>query len=108
MRAREVRNPIDAFIGFDWDEWNTSKNWDKHRVSPDEAESIFFHDPLLLCSDEGHSRGEKRYQAMGETSAGRRLLVVFTVRGKLIRVISVRDMNRREARECTRYEKENS
>ena len=108
MRSRESENLVETCSGFDWDEWNTSKNWDKHRVSPQEAESIFFHDPLLLRSDAGHSRQEKRYLAMGETPAGRGLLVVFTIRRKLIRVISARDMNRREAEAYRRYEKENS
>jgi uncharacterized DUF497 family protein len=97
VRSREPENQVESCAGFDWDEWNTSKNWNKHRVSPDEAESIFFHDPLLLRSDAGHSMRERRYLAMGETPAGRGLLVVFTVRRKLIRVISARDMNRREA-----------
>jgi hypothetical protein len=54
-RSRESENPVESCIGFDWDEWNASKNWNKHRVTPDEAESIFFHDPLLLRSDAGHS-----------------------------------------------------
>jgi uncharacterized DUF497 family protein len=108
VRTREPQDLLESCIGFDWDEWNTSKNWDKHRVSPDEAESIFFHDPLLLRSDAGHSTREKRFLAMGETPIGRGLLVVFTIRGKLIRVISARDMNRREAEAYTKYEKENS
>lgn len=108
MRARKPKDPLEACIGFDWDEGNTSKNWDKHRVGPDEGESIFFHDPLLLRSDIGHATREKRYHALGETTAGRRLLVVFTVRRKLIRVISARDMNRRETEAYARYEKENS
>lgn len=108
MRSRKPEQLIETCVGFDWDEWNTSKNWNKHQVTPEEAESIFFHDPLLLRSDAGHSMREKRYLAMGETSAGRGLLVVFTVRNKLIRVISARDMNRREMEVYTRYEKENS
>ena len=108
MRARGTENLLESCIGFDWDDWNTSKNWEKHRVTPEEAESVFFHDPLLLRSDTGHSIREKRYLAMGETPAGRGLLVAFTVRRKLIRVISARDMNRREGEAYTRYEKENS
>ena len=108
MRARKPEELLETCIGFDWDEWNTSKNWDKHRITPEEAESIFFHDPLPLRSDEGHSIRERRHLAMGETPAGRGLLVVFTVRKKLIRVISARDMNRRETEAYTRYEKENS
>ncbi|HEY5056044.1 MAG TPA: BrnT family toxin [Acidobacteriaceae bacterium] len=101
-------NPLEACIGFDWDEANTSKNWDKHRVSPEEAESIFFHDPLTLMSDHAHSLQEARFQALGETPVGRRLLVVFTVRRKLIRVISARNMNRRESEAYAKHEKANS
>ncbi len=108
MRVGGTENLLESCIGFDWDEWNTSKNWEEHRVTPEEAESIFFHDPLLLRSDTGHSTREKRYLAMGETPAGRRLLLAFTVRRKLIRVISARDMNRRETEAYRRYEKENS
>jgi hypothetical protein len=108
VRTHKPADPIESCVGFDWDESNSSKNWQKHRVSPDEAESIFFHDPLLLRSDTEHSVREKRYAAMGETPAGRRLLVVFTIRRKLIRVISARDMTRRESEAYTRYEKENS
>ena len=108
MRSREPEDLLETCTGFDWDEWNTSKNWDEHRVTPEEAESIFFHDPLLLRSDAGHSRREQRYLAMGETPARRELLVVFTIRRKLIRVISARDMNRRETEAYRRYEKENS
>lgn len=108
MRSRKAEELVETCVGFDWDEWNTSKNWNNHKVTPEEAESIFFHDPLLLRSDAGHSIREKRYLAMGETPAGRGLLVVFTLRRKLIRVISARDMNCREAEAYTRYEKENS
>lgn len=107
MRVKP-ENPLDTCVGFDWDGWNASKNWEKHCVTPEDAESIFFHDPLLLRSDAGHSAREKRYQAMGETAAGRGLLVAFTIRRKLVRVICARDMNRREAEAYRRYEKENS
>lgn len=108
MTDRRRENPIEQCVGFEWDEWNTSKNWERHRVTPEEAEDIFFHEPMLLRSDAAHSRGEVRYQAMGETRAGRRLLVVFTVRRNLIRVISARDLNRKEQQAFTDYEKENS
>lgn len=106
--GRRSIDPIQLCIGFDWDEWNTAKNWERHRVTPEEAEDIFFHEPLLLQTDSGHSRREKRYQALGETRTGRRLMVAFTIRKKLIRVISARDMNRREDEAYHRYEKENS
>jgi len=80
--------------GFDWDLGNVSKN-QKHDVEPEEAEEIFFNEPLLILADDKHSKSEKRWHALGKT-AKHRLLVVFTVRGKLIRIISARAMNKKE------------
>ena len=74
----------------------SGKNWELHRVTPEEAEDVFFNEPLIVRSDVRHSNQERRYYALGQTSLGRSLLVVFTIRGSLIRVISVRDMNRKE------------
>ena len=51
-----------------------------------------------VAEDEKHSEIERRYYALGHTDGGRSLFVVFTIRGDLIRVISARDMNRRERR----------
>jgi uncharacterized DUF497 family protein len=97
-------DPLGECIGFDWDESNTVKNWERHRVKPEEAEDVFFHEPLVVRSDVGHSSKEKRYRAIGRTSRGRLPFVAFTIRRKLIRVISVRDMSRREFEEYTRHE----
>ena len=85
--------------GFDWDEGNLLKNWEKHRVSAAECEQVFFNRPLIAAPDQKHSGKESRFYALGQTDAGRLLFVVFTLRGSLIRVISGRDMNRREAKE---------
>ena len=82
--------------GFGWDEGNLLKNWERHRVSTSECEQVFFSRPLVAGLDETHSKQETRYYALGVTDAGRRLFIVFTVRHKKIRVISARDMNRRE------------
>jgi len=84
--------------GFDWDEGNTSKNWLKHKVSPSECEQVFFNQPLVVQGDPKHSKNEERYYALGQTDLKRTLFVAFTVRNKLIRVISARDMNRKERR----------
>lgn len=97
-------DPLGECIGFDWDESKIVKNRDRHRVTPEEAEDVFFSTPLVVRGDVGRSSREKRYQALGRTSRGRPLFVAFTVRRKLIRVISVRDMNRREAEEYKRHE----
>ena len=92
----ERKDPLAACTGFDWDEANVSKNWECHRVTPEEAEDIFFHEPLIVRGDIRHSKQEKRYYALGQTGGGRYLFAAFAIRGSLLRVISVRDMNRKE------------
>lgn len=86
-------------IGFDWDEGNSAKNWVKHKVSLAECEELFFNEPLIAAADEKHSGQEPRIYVLGQTEAGRRLFVVVTIRDKRIRVISARDMSKREEKE---------
>ena len=59
-----------------------------------EAEQVFFSTPVLMLPDPGHSHSQTRYHALRRTIEGRRLHVTFALRGggKLIRVISARDM----------------
>ena len=87
-----------AIEGFDWDEGNSRKNVDKHGVTQAEAEQVFFNEPLLVAADDKHSINEQRLHALGRAEDGRRLHITFTLRRKarLIRVISARDMNRKE------------
>ncbi|HFD40886.1 MAG TPA: BrnT family toxin [Anaerolineae bacterium] len=87
---------FDQISGFDWDTGNRGKNWRKHRVSDAECEQVFFNQPFLVYFDEEHSEDEPRFYALGRTDRGRRLFVVFTLRGDRIRVISARDMTRKE------------
>jgi uncharacterized DUF497 family protein len=101
-------DPLENCTGFEWDDANTHKNWESHQVTPEEAEDVFFHEPLVVRSDVRHSRTEKRYYSLGVTAGGRRLFIVFTIRRKLIRVISARDMNRNESESFARHEEENS
>jgi uncharacterized DUF497 family protein len=82
--------------GFDWDAGNLEKNWRKHQVSAAECEQIFFNEPLVAASDVAHSESEPRFYALGQTDAGRMLFVAFTLRGRHLRVISARDMSRKE------------
>ena len=82
--------------GFDWDKANVEKNWKKHRVNPFECEEAFFNEPFYVYEDKKHSEKETRFYALGQTLAGRLLFIVFTVRSRLIRVISVRNMSRKE------------
>jgi len=90
---------IDEFkqiAGFQWDKGNIDKNLEKHGVENWECEQIFFNEPLIVSDDPKHSQAEKRWAIFGKTDAGRRLTVIFTKRGDLIRVSSARDMNRKE------------
>ena len=87
--------------GFQWDDGNAQKIWSKHLVTTRECEEIFFAEPLIVAADEGHSLGEERGYALGRTDAGRLLFAAFTIRGRLIRVISARDMSRKERRTYT-------
>jgi len=85
-------------IGFDWDSGNERKSEEKHSVGRFEAEQVFFNQPLLVLSDTKHSQNEERYHALGKTNDARLLHITFTLRstGTLIRVISARDVHRKE------------
>ena len=82
--------------GFEWDQGNIDKNLIKHNVENWECEQVFFNDPLVVLDDPKHSIAEKCFAAFGRTDVGRLLVVIFTIRSKLIRVISAREMSRRE------------
>lgn len=59
---------------------------------------MFFNGPLTLAQDSKHSKVEARYYGLGVTNGRRPLLVVFTISNDLVRVVSARDMSRRERR----------
>ena len=88
---------LSKVLGFDWDDGNARKN-EQHGVSMAEAEQLFFNSPLLVLPDTGHSEAEPRFHVLGKTNEGRRLHISFTLRGggESIRVISARDMHRKE------------
>jgi uncharacterized DUF497 family protein len=88
---------LSKITGFNWDDGNARKN-EKHGVSAAESEQVFFNEPLLLLADAKHSDQESRFHALGKTDQGRLLHLAFTLReaGEKIRVISARDMHRRE------------
>ena len=83
--------------GFQWDAGNSGKNWERHQVTQGETEQVFFNRPVRVAPAKEVQR-EPRYAALGQSSAGRLLTVVFTIRGTLVRPISARDMSRRERR----------
>jgi hypothetical protein len=98
-------SPLDEVqrcVGFDWDEGNEGKSWERHRVSDAECEDVFFNDPLVLGADAEHSAGDRRYFGLGCTASRRLLFVAFAIRGNRIRIISARDKSERERRRYTR------
>lgn len=92
----DILEKLAECTGFQWDAGNTEKNWLHHRVRRGECEQVFFNRPIRVAPDLKHSDREKRYAALGQTSSGRLLTVVFTIRNECIRIISAHAMNRRE------------
>jgi len=87
---------IENCLGFQWDEGNSENNWGKHKVSKSECEQTFFNLPLIIADDTKHSIDENRWFILGRTDTDRLLFIVFTIREKLVRVISARNMNNKE------------
>ena len=102
----DILERLVACTGFDWDEGNLLKNWEKHGVTVAECEQVFFNRPLLAQPDERHSSAEARFYLLGTTDSGRRLFVAFMIREERIRVISARDQSRKERRSYERYGEE--
>ena len=85
-------------IQFQWDEGSSNKNGKKHRVTNEECEEVFFDPHKRVVKDTFHSDTEERHILLGQTKEKRILFVVFTVRSGKIRVISARDLNKKEKR----------
>ncbi len=93
-----MKAAIENCEGFEWDDGNSNKNWHLHGVSDGECEDVFFNLPLIIVSDKKHSETENRLFALGRTDSNRFLFIAFTIRNKLIRVISAREMTKNEVR----------
>jgi uncharacterized protein len=86
-------------VKFEWDKNKAAANLKKHRVSFDEARTVF-NDPLArIFDDEEHSRHEQREIIIGHAVTQRLLLVCFSERDGAIRIISARPATRREHRD---------
>ena len=91
-----MKETFSGLTGFEWDDGNRSKSQEKHKVSLGEAEQLFFNEPLVVIDDAKHSKIKKRFAAFGVTDAGRRLVAIYTIRSEKIRIISARDMHKKE------------
>ena len=101
-----ILKKLQECTGFNWDEYNIQKSWEKHKVSPVESEQVFFNQPLIVAEDIKHSQKEERFYVLGGTDKDRRLFIAFTIRKKQIRIISSRDMNKKEREIYEKYKKE--
>ena len=81
---------------FIWDKGNERKNLEKHGVTVQEVEEVFFDPQKKLLEGKFHSGKEDRYILVGQTKRQRLLFVVFTIRNRQIRAISARDLNQKE------------
>lgn len=83
---------------FEWDKWNINKIRQKHKVEPCECEEVFFAEDKIILKDILHSKKEGRFILLGKTKKDRLLFIVFTIRRHKIRVISARNVNKKERR----------
>lgn len=89
-------------ICFEWDRGNKDKNLKKHDVTIEECEEVFF-DPCKKIANTLVKAGrENRYLLIGRTKKDRILFIVFTMRKQKIRIVSARDINKKERK---KYEK---
>lgn len=83
-------------LEFDWDDWNSNKNEEKHGVSRLEAESAFFDPQIKIFEDIKHSATEKRYIAYAQSLENRILMIGFTMRSNKVRIITARAASKKE------------
>lgn len=83
-------------LRFEWDRQKAATNLQKHRVSFDEARTVFYDSLARIFDDPAHSTVERREIIIGHSLAGRLLIVSFTERGAAIRLISARLATKRE------------
>ena len=81
---------------FDWDKRKAARNLAKHKVSFEEAATVFG-DPLSVTFDDpDHSASEQRFLIIGHSERGRLLFISHTDDGEIVRIISTREPTRGE------------
>ena len=81
---------------FEWDHSKALANLEKHGISFEEASDVFSDWMSSTVVDPEHSTGESRLLIFGRTKSGKSVVVSFTERGDILRIISARRMSRRE------------
>ena len=83
---------------FEWDPSKAAENLRKHKVSFNEAATVFGDFLSTTASDPDHSGDEHRYITVGLSDRGRLLIVAHAERREWIRIISARNLTRSERR----------
>jgi uncharacterized DUF497 family protein len=83
---------------FEWDEGKAEANLQKHKVSFEEAKSVFGDPFSITIGDPGHSKDEQRFIDIGTSASGKLLVIVYTEREDRIRIISCRKATPSERR----------
>ena len=100
MSHATIKNEYDRILnrvsGFEWDDGNKKKSLIKHEVSNEECEEAFFDYNKEIQKDILHSMNEERYVLIGQTKRKRLLYIIFIIRKDRVRVISARDINKKE------------
>jgi uncharacterized protein len=82
---------------LEWDEDKAARNERRHGVTFEEAATCFY-DPLQVAfSDPDHSEDEDREILIAHSERGNLLMVVYTLRGEAVRIISARRTTRKES-----------
>ena len=89
---------LKKIIGFEWDQGNIDKSYQKHGITIREAEEAFLDKHAFLQEDIQHSEKEERFIAISKTTKNKMLFSIFTIRNKKIRIILTRPANKKERR----------
>jgi hypothetical protein len=84
-----------TWVDFEWDDLKAASNHRKHGVTFEEATTVF-DDPLGRIFDDDDSSEERREILIGLSDMANLLLVCFTERGEMVRIISARPATRQE------------
>jgi hypothetical protein len=91
-------------LNFEWDSRKNASNIKKHKVSFEEAKTVFLDENAAIANDPDHSINEERFIIIGFSSFGRLILVYFCERnnGNTIRIISARKLTKKELKDFNR------
>jgi uncharacterized DUF497 family protein len=90
-------------LKFEWDDQKAQYNLKKHGISFEEAKTVFYDSLAFIFDDEWHSVGEFREIIVGQDSNHRLLLVCFTERNQVIRLINARLATKKERKDYEQY-----